>query len=88
MHYKISYKDLPQAQADQKALRDIIDWMGIERFTEVTDEFRKMEPLDLDHFSLLVSFAGVAGYPVRAWYRDIWGQEPSGGEPAEEAEDA
>lgn len=74
MHYEINYKGhATVADADRAALKDIADWMGADRFARVDQLYRQMaEPVGIDVFRLQMSFAGIQGYPVEAWYRSLW----------------
>ncbi len=71
-HYDIDYSNLtPQAKHD-KAIADIIDYMGEERYHKVIDLYRQHPPIPLEAFHLQMSFAGVQGYPVVAMYDVCW----------------
>ena len=74
MHYEINYKGHATVEAaDRAALADIADWMGADRFARVDALYREMaEPVGIDVFRLQMSFAGIQGYPVEAWYRSLW----------------
>ena len=74
MHYEINYKGFADtADADRAALADIQDWMGSDRFARVDAVYRELtEPVSIDVFRLQMSFAGIQGYPVEAWYRSLW----------------
>lgn len=77
MHYEINYKGhATVADADRAAMKDIADWMGADRFARVDALYREMaEPVGIDVFRLQMSFAGIQGYPVEAWYRSLWPQQ-------------
>lgn len=74
MHYEINYKGHATVEAaDRAALKDIAEWMGADRFARVDQLYREMaEPVSIDVFRLQMSFAGIQGYPVEAWYRSLW----------------
>jgi hypothetical protein len=74
MHYEVSYRAHEDvAAADAAAIADIRDWLGAERFATVDSVYRQLsEPVSLDLFRLQMSFAGIQGYPVAAWYRSLW----------------
>ena len=74
MHYEINYRaHADVAAADAAAIADIKDWMGAEQFERVDTVYRQMaEPVSIDLFYLQMSFAGIQGYPVEAWYRSLW----------------
>jgi hypothetical protein len=67
MSYTTDYTGLDPITAHNRAIRDIIDYMGQEKFDERTAELRK-EQLTLEVFQLVVSFCGVRGYPAKAWF--------------------
>lgn len=71
-HYTINYNGLsPQARHD-KAIADIIEYMGAERYAKLTLMFSERSPMTMSHFEFACSFAGVQGWPVRAWYSECW----------------
>ncbi len=71
-HYDVDYSKLtPQAKYN-KAIADIKDYMGEERYNKVIGLFKQMQPIPLEKFHLQMSFAGVQGYPVVAMYDEIW----------------
>lgn len=75
MHNTIKYnlEDLPAAR--KQALEDIKEWMGEDRFQDVHHQFKlifKENPdFELAGFETMVSFAGIQGFPVRAWHAQI-----------------
>lgn len=71
-HYDIDYSGLTPQQAHEKALQDIQDYMGSERYAKLTALLSADKPTSLEHFRITASFAGVQGYPVRAWHDAIW----------------
>lgn len=73
-HYDISYKDLPEAQAHTKAIQDIKEYLGDDRFDKITKEFQK-KILSFDNFAMYASITGVQGFPVQAWYKHCWPKE-------------
>lgn len=73
MSYEIDYSRLPVAERDSAALADCRNWLGEDRFARVDQLYRELpEPLTLDLFRLHMSFAGIQGLPVEAWYRSLW----------------
>lgn len=74
MHYEINYgAHTDVVAADAAALADIRDWMGADRFETVDAMYKQLaEPISIDLFRLQMSFAGIQGYPVEAWYRSLW----------------
>lgn len=73
-HYDIDYSKLPEPEKHNKAIQDIKDWMGVERFDKITELFKQNYPTGpgIDQFNLMCAFVGVSGYPVKAWYNLIW----------------
>jgi hypothetical protein len=73
-HYEISYEELEEPAKHNKALQDIKDWLGEEKFHEVTGLLRADVALrdDYRRFSFLASFAGVRGYPAVAWHNHVF----------------
>lgn len=74
MHYTIDYTSLEPLEAHKKALEDIKEYMGDEKFVQLTEEFRKFpqEQMPIDRFAMFVDVAGVRGYPVKAWYNHVY----------------
>ena len=76
MHYNTSYKDLPLAEKDAKALQDLRDYLGEERFADLTSRIKSVEtPVSYKEFVMLMSLAGVEGYPVKAYYKFLYPNE-------------
>ena len=73
MHTTIDYGKLEGKAKEDKAIADIVNWLGKERYEKLTAEFKK-EPKQptLDGFHLMCSIAGISGYPVTVWYRRLW----------------
>lgn len=73
-HYDISYEGLDPIAKHNKAIQDIKDYLGNDRFDIVTESAKNMDPpMTLNEFTVAMSFAGVQGYPVKAWYNYIYG---------------
>ncbi len=69
MHYDVDYSKLDPVAKHNKAIQDIKDYMGNQRFRHLTKLFRESaDSISPDQFALMTSFAGVQGYPVKAWY--------------------
>jgi hypothetical protein len=77
-HYTINYSELVEPAKHNKAIEDIKQWLGEERFEELTDMLRKDEELKINYarFSFLASFSGVQGYPAVAWHNHIFNLSP------------
>lgn len=82
MHWEKSYAVTADANEDvqrTRAMQDIAFYLGSERFAVVNDELRKViattdvKQDELIHdLRLPLSFAGIQGYPVRAWVETLW----------------
>ena len=66
-HYTVNYEGLDKVTKHNKAIQDIKDYLGEDRFNQITELVRK-DSYTLDQFRMAVSFAGVQGYPAKAWY--------------------
>lgn len=76
MHTTIKYEGSEDAK-QRRAVMDIVNWMGGERFRQVTIDLRKAYKagaLTEEQHRFLLHFAGVQGYPVQAhWDRYMQG---------------
>jgi hypothetical protein len=70
MHQTISYAGLSPKDKYKKALRDIQDYVGEERFEHLTKLLRE-EKLSQEHFISAVSLAGVQGWPAQVWFQHV-----------------
>lgn len=74
MHYTISYENLSPLEKHAKAIRDIKDYMGEERYNHLSKLFKTDYPnITVEQFQVMVDFAGIRGYPALAWYNQIYG---------------
>lgn len=71
-HYDIDYSDMTPQTKHLKAIADIKDYMGEDRYHKITQAIRADGPMSVDKLRIIVSLAGVQGYPVRAWHDEIW----------------
>ena len=74
-HYIRRYTGLEGDERRSRALDDVRDYLGHARFEELTGMFRRDYPdvpCPAVKFALLVSLAGVQGYPATAWREHIW----------------
>jgi hypothetical protein len=73
MHYTIDYSKRTDKDVDAAAIRDIIDYLGEERFQQISAALKDgiRQGVTEDEFHLPLSFAGVQGFPVGAWYRTL-----------------
>ena len=72
MHYDTYYAGLEGQAKIDKGLEDIKEWLGWERFNDLTKQFKAHEKLPFDQFQFLAGVAGIQGYPVAAWYATLW----------------
>lgn len=54
------------------AVEDIKEYLGKDRWEQVSPEMAKIT--DREQFAAFASFAGIEGFPVRAWYELYHGQ--------------
>lgn len=76
MHYNIRYGELPPNEAQAKAIADIREYVGDECFEKINSELiasrdRGWCPT-LDGFCLTLFLFPVSGYPLQAWYNEIF----------------
>lgn len=69
MHHTVNYSKSPAPSFD--AVNDIQEWFG-DRYERLAEQMRFVTDCEL--FALLCSFAGVSGFPVKAWYEHFHGQ--------------
>ena len=74
-HYNVNYSHLEEPNRSDKAIADLVEWLGEDRFTKLTEDFRKLKPMDHEQFAMWLSIAGVQGFPVIAYWRHIWGEK-------------
>lgn len=71
MRITVNYTNLSNAQ--EKALADCKAWLGAEKFDHLTSLFKSSYPaITVEQFQVMVDFAGIRGYPARAWYTYIY----------------
>lgn len=63
MHYLIKYSGDAKKQ---QALNDVKEFIGEERFDDLTQRFAESAQPQAT-LELMISFAGVQGYPAQAW---------------------
>jgi hypothetical protein len=74
-HYEKKYSGNDTAEDRTKALSDIMDWLGSERFHSVSAILKRETHMPAEKFGFLCGLSGIEGYPVRAWYRHLYGVE-------------
>jgi len=69
-HYTINFATFPEELRPFEALKEIISYVGKDRFVKFTNDARHdiVKGLTLEQFAFAVSFAGVQGMPARVWY--------------------
>jgi len=73
-HVDIDYSSLQGVAKQEAALWDIKNWIGIEKFEHLTAELRKFDrdEMPLERMAMLMTIAGISGYPIRAWHEYIF----------------
>ena len=69
MHTTIDYSKSPAPAFD--AVEDVRNWLG-DSYDRVAAELVKVRDCGL--FTFYCSFAGIEGFPVKAWYEFFHGQ--------------
>ena len=75
-HYDVDYSKLEGKAKRDKAMADVVDYLGQAKFDEVHPQFvalRKSrgEAFTAEQLGFYLMLAGVQGYPVRAWHERI-----------------
>lgn len=72
-HYTMSYAGLTDEVKSAKALQDIKDYLGEDKFEEVSKIMRN-EMIPYEQFvTAMAIMVGIQGYPVKAWYEHVYG---------------
>lgn len=71
MHYSISYDG-----DEAKALTDAKDWLGEDRWKIICEYSKEHNDITLDKLRLILSFAGLQGFPVLAIHKHFWPDVP------------
>lgn len=71
-HYNIDYSLLEGDAKRAKALEDIKEFWGEERFNRIVEALKANEAVTLTRLGLILSFGGVEGYPVKALHEHVW----------------
>lgn len=69
-HYDVDYSKLDGKAKRDKAIADIKDYVGEEKFADVHKslvEYHKVRPLSYNVLALNLMLTGISGYPVVAW---------------------
>lgn len=68
-HYEVNYKDLKEPEKSNKAICDIMEFLGTEHFHDLTAMIKREYPhVNFCEFEVAVSFAGIQGFPALAWF--------------------
>ena len=70
-HYDIDYSKLSGVKRHAKAIQDIKDYIGKDRFKHLTKILVKENLQTLDEYKMALSFAGIHGYPCEAWMHHV-----------------
>ena len=65
MKQTISYKDMPQEEADLKSIEDTKFYLGKDGWKKVCNMIEEYKP-DFNNLAIMLEFQGVRGYPVFA----------------------
>ena len=75
-HYIVRYEDMTPQAKHEKALADIADYMGLNRYVSFVQECVRARDSGYnpsrDAWHMMLSFAGIEGYPCDALYAEIW----------------
>jgi hypothetical protein len=78
MHYTINYAHLSGEAKQAKAVSDVKEFLGAERFDKIVQTFKDAPGTPQEYFvNACGLLCGISGYPAEAFYRYIYGkQEP------------
>jgi len=72
MSHETDYSGMTPLVAHAAAVSDVKFWLG-DRYDEMTEKLRQEPQPSIGAFmNIYAPFAGVQGYPARAWYHEIW----------------
>jgi hypothetical protein len=69
MSYDIDYKALPVAEADEKAIKDLREYISEKNWEIIIRALCNGELTRFQDINVAFGFAGVTGYPVHAFGR-------------------
>ena len=72
MHYTKDFSTLDGQAKIDAALNATREYLGDAQFTKIMGALATYPKPDLEHFAIMMSFAGVQGYPVKAIYATVW----------------
>lgn len=65
--YTVDYSKMSGKAKQIKAMQDIVDYLGEERFNELHTGLIEWALADGSVTTMALSFAGISGYPATAW---------------------
>lgn len=72
MHYEIDYSKLPDGERQKKATDDIIAYLGLAKYRQISKLVREdahmTRKMFIDSLSIM---AGIQGYPAEVWADDL-----------------
>lgn len=72
-HYTMDYSNMTPQQAYDKCISDIKDYLGEEKFEDISKQFRSEVPdMSIETFAFYLEICGVQGFPVLAWYDHVY----------------
>lgn len=74
MHYTKDFSALEGQAKIDAALNAAREFWGAEQYAKIMDALGTYPKPELDEFAMMMSFAGVEGYPVRAIHTTVWGE--------------
>ncbi len=72
MHYTRDFSTLDGQEKIDAALNATREYLGDAQFTKIIDALATYPKPDLERFAMMMSLAGVQGYPVEAIYATVW----------------
>ena len=73
MRNTVDYSKLQGEEKQKKALEDICDYLGNEKFDSMNAKFLEAGAIDPGQFEFICMVGGIEGYPVEAWYMSLYG---------------
>ena len=72
MKTKIDYSGMTPEEKQKRAVADVKEFLGDERYDQLVTIFQTSAKVDLVEFHIMLSFAGIEGYPVEAFYNFVY----------------
>jgi len=70
MKYEIKYEGT-EVEKRAKALADCREWLGEDRYTAISEEYKKAGEMTLETGMFYLEFAGIAGYAARVFVEEF-----------------